>query len=165
MLSRAVYRIEQLRRTLNPHVTRTEFDSARRMLGRGLFPLFESMAPADRRHCLDVFETLLGQGWSDTALLQAALIHDCGKGRIAGPRLAVWHRILFVLILPFAPVRRLAATLSGGMRALEGHDEKTLALAREYGAPPEVRELLKQMTGRSPGDQRLRALRAADDTS
>ena len=163
MVSRAFYRIGQFRRALKPHVTSTERESARRTLGPGLYPLFESMALADQRHCLDVFEVLLGQGQTDADLLQAALIHDCGKGSIAGARIAVWHRVLFVLLGPFPVLRRLAARFSGGMRAMHLHDERTLALAREYGAPAAVVGLLDQMAHPTRLDERGRALKAADD--
>lgn len=162
LLSRAVYRAGQFRRALNPRLTSSERSSARHTLGPRLYPLFESMQRADQRHCMDVYETLLGQGWTDDAVLQAALLHDCGKGSIAGGPVAVWHRVAYVL-LPSRTARRAAARLSAGMRTLHHHDEAAVRLAREFGAGPEVVELLEQIGGRRPPDDRGAALKAADE--
>ena len=41
------------------------------------------MQPRDQRHCFDVYRSLRRQGGSDREVLQAALLHDAGKGRLA----------------------------------------------------------------------------------
>ena len=96
LFDRAAYRVRQLRRSLWPRVTRTEREDARRILGANLYPLFASMQPADQRHCLDVCERLVSAGCTDGEMLQAALIHDAGKGSIAGARFGVHHRVVYV---------------------------------------------------------------------
>jgi hypothetical protein len=163
LVSRALYRIAQFRRALNPHVTPSELKAAQQTLGPALYPLFQSMHQADQRHALDVFEFLLNSGQSDRAILQAALIHDCGKGRLAGAELRLWHRVVHVLLHPLPPLARLAAGASSGLAALRDHGEKTLTLARDYGASDEVIGLLSQAEGFAALDARGKALKRADD--
>jgi hypothetical protein len=91
--SRGLYRLRQLRRTLRPRVQPEERAEARRVLGERLYPIFDSMQAADQRHCLDVYAKLVASGCTDTEMLQTALIHDAGKGRIAGAKFGVHHRI------------------------------------------------------------------------
>ena len=164
MVSRALYRVAQFRRALNPRVTPSEIQAARETLGEALFPLFESMQPADQRHALDVFEMLLNDGHSEREMLQSALIHDCGKGLLAGADLRVWHRVAHVVLHPVEPLARAGARLNGGLAALRDHGAKTVALAREYGASAEVIDLLEQIEGTRPLDEAGRALRRADDS-
>lgn len=163
MIGRVFYRIRQLRRALNPRVTDSERHAARENLGADLHPLFASMAPADQRHCLDLFETLLRSGRTDPDMLKAALIHDCGKGGAA--RITIPDRIAYVVLSQLPPLLGLAARVSPGMRALRDHAERTLALAREHGAPEGVIDLLEQMEGKREMDSRGRALKNADDAT
>jgi hypothetical protein len=165
LFDRAFYRIGQLRRALNPNVSESERTAARNTLGDHLYPLFASMHPADQRHCLDVFETLLADGHTGDELLAAALLHDCGKGAIAGARIHVWHRISYVALAPAPPLLRAACRMNPGLAALRDHGERTVALVREYGAPPAVIELVEQTEGFRPLDDRGRALKRADDAT
>ncbi len=165
LIDRAAYRVRQFTRTLRPHISEIELDDARRVLGPQLFPLFASMQPADQRHCLDVSERLTTGGCADTEMLQAALIHDAGKGRIAGAGFVVHHRVLFVMLehLPAALV--IASRFNRGIRSLRNHDQRTLEVAREYGALPGVIELLEGMAEGASTDPRVLQLVAADDAS
>jgi len=61
--------------------------------------LFEQMPPNDRRHALAVARTLQQAGHTDSALLQAALLHDVGKS-LGQP---ILHRVLIVLLAAFWP--------------------------------------------------------------
>jgi hypothetical protein len=149
---------------LNARITESETQAARETLGEALFPLFESMQVADRRHALDVFEMLLNNGRSEREILQAALIHDCGKGSLAGADLRVWHRVAHVVLHPVEPLARAGARLNVGLAALRDHGEKTVALARAYGASPEVLGLLEQIEEMRPLDEAGRVLKRADDT-
>ena len=165
MFERAFYRLGQLRRALRPEVTETERTAARNALGERLYPLFASMQPADQRHCLDVFEALLSTGQTDAGLLAAALLHDCGKGSIAGARIGLRHRIGYVMLAPAPPLLAAACRLSPGLAALRDHGPRTIALVREYGAPASVVELVEQAEGLRPLDERGRALKRADDAT
>jgi hypothetical protein len=165
LLSRPAYRARQFFGALWAEVSASEREAARNALGEGLYPLFESMQAADQRHCVDVFESLLRTGHTDEAMLQAALIHDCGKGRFSGAELRTWHRVAWVLVYPLGPVREIAARLSPGMGALLYHAELALSLARAHGASPDVLHLLEEMERPSPGDERGRALKAADESA
>jgi hypothetical protein len=82
------------------------------------------MDPGDQRHCLDTFITLQGKGCADQNLLDAALIHDCGK---ALGSVAIWHRVALVLANA-AGLRGLEAA-AGAPRGSLRH---TLYVQREH---------------------------------
>jgi hypothetical protein len=164
LTDRAVYRARQLRRSLWPRITQSEIDEARRVLGPQLYPLFASMQPADQRHCLDVLEHLEDSGCTDTEVLQAALIHDAGKGHIAGARFGVHHRVAYVALEHIPGALGTLARYNRGLRSLRDHDRLTLELATEYGAPEGVIALLKAMES-GQAEDRAAALVAADNAS
>lgn len=162
-ISRARYRAGQLRRSLRARVTPDDLEAARGVLGERLYPLFASMQAADQRHCLDVYRTLLANGCDDAEMLQAALLHDAGKGSIAGARFGIAHRVAYVLLEHRPALLNAAARWNGGMRALKVHDARTLELAREYGTSGGVVRLLADMERGE--NERARRLKAADDAS
>lgn len=163
-IDRAAYRVRQLRRSLWPRVTRAEREDARRVLGSQLSPLFASMQPADQRHCLDVYQRLVSGGCIDGEMLQAALIHDAGKSSIAGARFRVRHRIAYVVLQRFPGALDALARRNRGIRSLREHGNRTIELAREYGASDGVLHLLQAMN-RGSTDERASILAAADDQS
>jgi hypothetical protein len=114
-------------------VTGNDLETARAALGQRLYPLFASMHPADQRHCLDVYERLQAEGCTDAYMLQAALLHDAGKGRIAGARFGVHHRIAYVAVERLSPVIDWLARRNHGLASLHNHGPRTVALAREFG--------------------------------
>ena len=67
------YRFRQFRRALRPNVRASDLNTAQRVLGDRLFPLFDSMQAADQLHCLDVYQRLVQNGCADAEMLQAAL--------------------------------------------------------------------------------------------
>ncbi len=162
---RARYRILQLRRSLRPQIRASDLNLAHRVLGDQLFPLFDSMQAADQLHCLDVYRRLLADSCDDAEMLQAALLHDAGKGRIAGARFGVHHRVVYVALEKAPRVLDRLARYNRGLASLHAHSRKTLDLAREYGAPAGVVQLLREMEERAPADERARRLKAADDLS
>lgn len=172
MLSRALYRSGQFFRSLRLRVDATERQEAAALLGERLIPLFDSMTPRDQRHCLDVFWILRQRGCEDTDLLIAALLHDAGKGRLAGARIRLWHRVAYVLLAAASP-RLLARTANGrgprvpalteGLRSLHQHCERGAILAEALGAPAPVVELIARHEEKDAADGRLRVLQAADD--
>src|ERR1700674_3782826 len=142
---RARYRFRQLRRSLRPSVRAGDLNTARHVLGERLSPLFASMQAADQLHCLDVYQRLVKSGCTDAEMLQAALIHDAGKGRIAGARFGVRHRVAYVVLDRTPRLLDRLARYNVGLASLHAHSEKTIALAREYGAAPGVVDLLGAM--------------------
>jgi hypothetical protein len=165
LLSRATYRSRQFAGALRAHLHESERAEARGALGEHLLPLFESMAPRDQRHCFDVYLALKAGGCRDRGLLVAALLHDAGKGSMAGGPVRLWHRVAYVLLAAAAPgaLGRLAAGGRGGLAALYHHAEKGATLAASLGAPADVVETIRRHEERGHGDERLRLLRAADD--
>jgi hypothetical protein len=164
-LSDLRYRIRQLRRSLRPIVSPDERIEAHRVLGEHLHPLFDSMQAADQRHCLDVYRKLVASGCTDSEMLQAALIHDAGKGQLAGARFGVRHRVAYVALERAPRVLNRLARHNRGLGSLHAHSQKTLDLAREYGASDGVLHLLTEMDARPPSDERARLLKAMDDRS
>ncbi len=162
---RARYRFRQLRRSLRPNVRASDLNTAQRVLGDRLFPLFDSMQAADQLHCLDVYQRLVKSGCADAEMLQAALIHDAGKGRIAGARFGVLHRVVYVALERTPRLLDRLARHNRGLASLHAHSQKTIALAREYGASPGVVHLLESLDVHDPSDERARLLKAVDDES
>jgi hypothetical protein len=159
------YRVQQLRRSLRPIVTPNERIEAQRILGARLYPLFDSMQAADQRHCLDVYRKLIASGCTDTEMLQAALIHDAGKGRIAGARFGVHHRVAYVALKRTPGLLDRLARHNRGLGSLHAHSQKTIDLAREFGASDDILHLLAEMDARTPSGERARLLKAMDDRS
>ena len=122
---------------------------------RGL-GLFVAMDPRDRRHSLAVMRWLRRHGSRDEHpsrdLLEAALLHDVGKGRIW-----VWERVAFVLLdaLPRAVTRHIESSSGGGFRhalwTLRHHAELGAQRLEVAGARPRVVELVRRHTER-PAD-------------
>lgn len=109
--------------------------------------VFDRMHVADRRHGLDVVETLRADGVSEPDVLIAGLIHDAGKGQTG-----VWPRVAYSLgqryggwvwrissLIPGmgTPLARLRdhAELSAVLAAQAGCSERTVELIRHQDAP------------------------------
>jgi hypothetical protein len=138
---------------------------ARRFLGPRLSHLFDSMLPADQRHCLDVYRKLIAHGCTDSEMLQAALIHDAGKGHLAGASFGVHHRIAYVALERTPRLLNRLARHNRGLASLHAHSQRTVDLAREHGASEGVLQLLAAMDGHTPADERSRLLKEMDDRS
>ena len=106
--------------------------------------LFREMSPIDQRHCLDVFNTLLRQGRSDSDLLRAALLHDVGKRGIL-----LWHRVAGVLMEAFWPalLEKLAVNRPQswlyGFYIYRYHADLSAELAKRSGCSPSIVELIR----------------------
>ena len=166
MPARAMYRTRQFVGALRPVVRRSELREAEAVLGRQLMTLFASMSGRDQRHCLDVYEKLRASGCEDSEVLTAALLHDAGKGSLAGKRVRLWHRVAYVL-LENGPstAMKVASAGSRGIATLRDHGERGAVLADAFGASAEVVHLLREMERRVPTDPRAALLRAADEES
>jgi hypothetical protein len=142
------HRVGQFWRHSAGRVAPAELDEAERILG-SLMPLFSALPQNEQRHGLDVLQTVLRRGGSDRLLLQAALLHDLGKGE-AG--ISVIERSLAVFLTATFPAgleawrrllpsfrRRYAAYLDhaalGAHRLAAAGAEQLAAVVREHHDP------------------------------
>src|SRR2546428_5570927 len=124
LFERPFYRTRQLIGALNPRIDGYERTEAAQLLGRELWPLFESMSKRDQRHGLDVYRTLKEQGHTDSDLLIAALLHDSGKAAVAGVCVKLWAPNAVVLPGARAPgAPRPMARGPSGLAALDPHPQ------------------------------------------
>ncbi len=160
-MAKALYRSRQVLHALRPRIDAADLRLARSHLTAAQAQLFFNMERRDQRHALAVARCLRERGVDDRGLLTAALLHDCGKGRVP-----LWLRILYVL--DAAAVGRFAAEGGSGVPAaayrLVNHAALGARLAAAAGASALSARLI---AGRSlPGDAAKEALlRAADDAS
>lgn len=161
-MRRMAHRVRQFAGALRPRVSASEQARARALLSIPEHALFESMTLRDREHGVIVERRVRRQAPDDDVLAVAALLHDCGKGRVA-----LWHRVLFVIARAVAP-RWLHRTMrqQDGWRAalwrLEHHPELGAELARQAGAHPDVVRMIREQESPAP-DARLRILQHADE--
>jgi hypothetical protein len=144
----------------------SERAEAEALLGDRLWQLFESMGKRDQRHSIDTFRLLNDQGCLDRDLLTAALLHDVGKGRLAGARVRLWHRVVYVLLAAVAPplLRRLTNG-RGGLANLRHHSERGAVVTEALGVGPVAVELIRRHHDEDvSSDERLALLRAADES-
>lgn len=159
----ALYRIRQFVRAAGKQGPPPDLGEMAGLLTADQRRLFAAMAVVDQEHCLRVARTLRAAGHSERSLLQAALLHDCGK---SVTRIAVWERVAHVLLQRLAPALpgRLGSSRPGGvghgLHVLAHHTALGAELAAQAGCPPETIDLL-----RGAGEPRLQsALAQADDT-
>jgi hypothetical protein len=161
-LARPIYRTRQFILALFPRVQENERQVARSLLSEAEWRLFETMEPRDQRHGIEVMGRLLARGVSDADILGAALLHDCGKGRIP-----VWLRVALVAS-PWL-VRRIAAAEGPDWRRaayrLLHHERLSAALASEAGCSPVTVRLISGIVSSETEESALALLRAADDAS
>ncbi len=162
--ARALYRSRQFFGSLRPRVDADLRTEAFRLLREPERALFETMTPRDQQHCLDVYRRLRQEGHDDHHLLVAGLLHDVGKGRIA-----LWHRVAYVLLEAWAPslLDRLAVPGDGpnwrqAFYRCRHHPELGAELAHEAGSSDQVVALVRAEDFGALGE-RLLALQAADD--
>ena len=167
LLSRPAYRTRQFLGAFRARMKTSEREEAACVLGDRLLALFASMSPRDQRHCFDVYKVLRGYGCQDKNVLSAALLHDAGKGRMAGARVRLWHRVVYVLLAARAP-RLLDRIANGGgpsgLASLHHHSERGAILADALGAPAPVVDLIRRHEHPDDGNEHLRLLRMADDS-
>ena len=181
---RARYRARQVLCGLRSAIAPADARAVHELLSASELALFVRMEPRDRRHSLLVMRRLERDGVlalrggstagaanpADRELLAAALLHDIGKGRQA-----LWHRVLYVLVLGVSPLLLGRVMCEGrGWRGslwrLRHHARLGGALLREAGSAPRVVELvewhlMQPADARAAGDAELLALIAADGNS
>jgi hypothetical protein len=167
-----LYRVRQFTRALGASVQPQEMHLLEGYLTPAQGELFRSMSPQDQRHGLDVFFTLQREGYSEGALLQAALLHDVGK---RGGGLRLGHRVAIVLMRALWPelLARLARDEPGSWRypffVHLHHAARGAKLAQAAGCLPLAVELIRRHQEPLPvawqgtrEGQLLAALQAAD---
>lgn len=166
-----MYRVGQFLRALLARVEPDEAEVLDVYLPHQAKSLFRQMPRHDQRHGLDVLYTLRRKGYRDRALMQAALLHDVGKGE----GVWLWHRVVIVLLQRWRPgwLHRLAQDRPGGWKQpfyvhLQ-HPARGAALAEGAGCDPLAVALIRHHQGPVPEVWRgsregklLTALKAAD---
>jgi hypothetical protein len=164
MLRRVSHRVRQFFGALRPHVSPDERDDAYRWLTEPQRAVFESMMLRDQQHGIVVLRRVRAASpGDDPALFAAALLHDCGKGRIA-----LWQRIAHVLMSAVAPGlgARIASEHGADWRRafwrLREHPRLGAEMAAAAGAEAETVRFIREQDAPSP-DARLAILQSADD--
>ena len=164
MLASAWHRVRQFFGALRPRVTDADRGEAYGYLDARLRGVFESMMMRDQQHGIIVFRRVRAAASpDDCALLAAALLHDCGKGRVM-----LWQRVAHVLLMAATPSldRRLASELGAAWRQafwrLREHPRLGAEIVAAAGADPDVVRLIREQDAPAL-DARLAILQAADD--
>lgn len=100
---RGFYRLCQLLRAITGRVSQQERYLVAQQLTECELVLFKSMASFDQRHCIDVYTTLIRNGYQDSTLLRASLLHDCGKVDDNGRPIPLVYYGIFVVFKRFMP--------------------------------------------------------------
>lgn len=120
-------------------------------LGAAGLALFEAMGEPDRAHAVRVARRLAAQdapGW----VVEAALLHDCGKPADYG---LFWRSAGVILArLPWEP---------RGLQIYRRHDAWGLAAARDAGIAPQALALLEAYNTKQGDQPWLIPLTQADD--
>jgi hypothetical protein len=163
-LARSAYRARQFVLALFPKFEEHHHDLVRGVMSDGELALFESMDRSDRRHGIRVMEHLMTDHHADRDLLAAALLHDCGKGRVP-----LWLRVAYVAA-PWFVGRLAGETASGSHRTdsaayrLVHHAEIGAELARQAGSSEATVRYISGSAAEHEHDK-IAVLRAADDRS
>ncbi|HVX28966.1 MAG TPA: HDIG domain-containing protein [Nitrolancea sp.] len=127
------------------------------------------LSVADRAHLLVVHQRLVQCGWRDSALLNAALLHDVGKVDDRA-RVGLIHRTLAVLLRACAPglLARLATPSDAAWRhpfwLVREHATLGAQKARDAGCSERVCWLIEHHHDAVVGDDaELLALQRADE--
>ena len=167
MRMRIHYRLAQFFNALTAHLTPEERALVEAVLSPAELRLFERMPQRDQRHCLDVYQLLVGSGYADPLLLRAALLHDCGKVDDRGRPIPLPYYGLFVVLKRVAPAL-YAWAVRHGRGPLQPfaihatHDERSARMAAAAGSPPEIVATLRDYAERRI-TERTRALSWADN--
>ncbi|HVJ50504.1 HD domain-containing protein [Desulfitobacterium sp.] len=164
------YRILQFYHGLFPRISSEDIRLVQSFLSAAPISLFEEQSPADQRHALDVAIDLLQNqthlpSSQKSILIQAALLHDCGKTCYP---LKIWQRIYIVLCakLPYTLQKSLKAltnyqALSLPLTLAQEHPEWGAKLASQAGLNEEVVELIRYH--HTPRSEAGKLLHAADN--
>jgi hypothetical protein len=161
-MSRVRHRVRQFFGALRPRVSVRERIEAYPYLTEKQQRLFETMTLRDQAHGIHVMRHVRAQAGDDKALCAAALLHDCGKGKVD-----LWHRVVFVVlgVMPFTRERiasRHGAEWRQAMWRLLHHPALGAHLVAQTGADPEIVRMIREQDAPA-ADGRLAILQAADE--
>jgi hypothetical protein len=161
-MPRVRHRVRQFFGALRPRVSVRDRVEAYAWLTPPQQRLFETMTPRDQQHGIAVMRRARADAGDDAVLCAAALLHDCGKGRVA-----LWHRVAYVVLGTTPAVRERIANRHGtpwrqAIWRLLHHPSLGAGLVAGTGADPEIVRMIREQDGVG-GDARMVALRAADD--
>lgn len=156
-------KVRQARRHVLARVSARERDSLLPWLTPAQLALFDSMHVADRRHGLDVAESLRAAGEADPEVLLAGLLHDAGKGETG-----LVPRVVYALAQAYGrwlerPFRRLPG-MTVTLDRLAAHASSSAALAEAAGCSPRTVELIRWQDAPRDPDAGER-LRLADEAN
>ncbi len=164
MLGRVVHRVRQFFGALRPHVEPEDRAGAYRYLNEQQRAVFASMMLRDQQHAIDVYRRIRASAASDDPpLFAAALLHDCGKGRVA-----LWQRVAHVVLGAIVPSLRLRIASEHGAAWRQAfwhllhHPEIGADMVAHTAADPDTIRMIREQDTESP-DQRLALLQAADE--
>lgn len=164
ILGRASHRIRQFAGALRPRVTPRERYDAYAWLDEPQRRIFESMTLRDQQHGIEVCRRVRESSASDDPrLFAAALLHDCGKGRVE-----LWQRVTHVALAASAPwLLHRIATADGtewrqGFWRLVHHPELGAEMVAQAGGDADVVRMIREQEAARP-DARLALLQAADE--
>ena len=163
MLARVRHRVLQFVGALRPRVDRARRQEAYDYLDAPQRAIFESMMLRDQQHGIDVFQRVRATNGTDRSLLAAALLHDCGKGRVQ-----LWQRVAHVLLGVVAPRARAkiasehGATWRRAFWRLRQHPAIGADMVARSGADLDIVRLIRDQEEPAP-DERLAVLQAADE--
>lgn len=158
---RPLYRSRQVWHALRPRVSEEDFSVIDQLLAAEAASLFRAMELRDQRHALEVTRRLSNAGVIDSDLLTAAMLHDCGKGRVP-----VWLRVLKVLA-PSA-VRFAGAPDADGWRGAAYRLTHHVAISAQRAAEAGLSgAAVRIIAGRPLPEEewKLLLLQSADDSS
>lgn len=164
--ARVRYRVAQFFTMFWTSFRPVDANDAARYLDPALLRLFKRMSRAEQHHGIAICRALEAQGYTDSDLRVAALLHDVGKIQ-APPRL--WDRVIAVLGEHFAPrcaVRWSAGEPRGlrrGFVVRRMHPEWGAALAEQAGATPRAVALIRRHHEPAGEDVELAALQQTDN--
>lgn len=170
------YRSRQFFVALFGKVTSDEIAEAHSVLSPRLYSLFAAMPQQYRRHALTVYNRVKEAGCDDATILQAALLHDCGKyDPASGLYVTIFHRVAVVLLdaLPGGKPFMRGLLRRGRERGpilypfylSRNHAILGAKLAARHGASDELAHLIAHHHEYSGQNRSLLALQAADDKS
>ena len=164
MLARVSHRIRQFAGALRPRVSPRERYDAYAWLDEPQRRIFESMTLRDQQHGIDVWRRVrAASATNDPRLFAAALLHDCGKGRVE-----LWQRVAHVTLAAAAPpfLRTIASPAGANWRQavwrLVHHPELGADMVAQAGGDPDVVRMIREQEATRP-DARLALLQAADE--
>lgn len=142
------YRLYQLFRATTGRITQQEQNLVEQHLTDCELLLFKRMAYFDQRHCIDVYTTLVRNGYHDSTLLRAALLHDCGKVDNDGRTIPLVYYGIFVILERFMPeLYTLAVSKGRGICSPfvihHTHELRSVQLVQAAGGSSDIVSLLR----------------------